>query len=326
MNPGEGTRPAAGSARPGAVPASRGRVRAILGPTGAGKSALALAVAEAASARGEAHEIVAVDAFTVYRGMDVATAKPTPAERARVPHHLVDVLDPADELTVVRFRDLAGAAIAEVHARGATALLVGGSGLYWRAVVDRLEFPPTDPAVRAAVEARLGDDAEAAHAELALRDPAAAARIPVRNLRRVVRALEVLELTGRPFSAWDDAWDRYESVHDDLEVVLLDPPDEVLRAAIEARSAAMVAGGLVAEERRLASGPRSRTATAGIGYAEAAAVLRGELAEDDLAAAVAARTWRYARRQRAWFRADPRCVPADPADVLRRWGGGDASA
>ena len=303
------------------APPSQGRVRAILGPTGAGKSALALAVAEAAAARGEPHELVAVDAFTVYRGMDVGTAKPSPAERARVPHHLVDVLDPAEDLTVVRFRDLARAAIADVHARGATALLVGGSGLYWRAVVDGLAFPPTDPAVRAAVEARVGGDAEAAHAELAAVDPAAAARIPVRNLRRVVRALEVLELTGRPFSAWDDAWGRYAAVYPDLDVVLLDPPDDVLRASIAARAEAMVAAGLVAEERRLAAAPRSRTAAAGIGYAEAAAVLRGELDPSDLAPAVAARTWRYARRQRAWFRADPRCVRVDPAEVLRRWGG-----
>jgi tRNA dimethylallyltransferase len=303
------------------APVSQGRVRAILGPTGAGKSALALAVAEGAAARGEPHEIVAVDAFTVYRGMDVGTAKPSPAERARVRHHLVDVLDPSEDLTVVRFRDLARAAIADVHARGATALLVGGSGLYWRAVVDGLTFPPTDPATRAAVEARLGGDAEAAHAELSARDPAAAARIPVRNLRRVVRALEVLELTGRPFSSWDDAWGGYSSVYRDLDVVLLDPADDVLRAAIRARADAMVAGGLIDEERRLASAPRSRTAAAGIGYAEAAAVLRVELDPADLAAVVAARTRRYARRQRAWFRADPRCVATAPDDVLRRWVG-----
>ena len=298
---------------------SDGPVLALLGPTASGKSTLALEVAERRLAGGAPTELVAVDAFTVYRGMDVGTAKPDPAERARVRHHLLDVLDPADDLTVVRFRDLARAAIADVHARGATALLVGGSGLYWRAVVDGLSFPPTDPDVRAAVETRLGGDAEAAHAELAGRDPAAAARIPVRNLRRTVRALEVLELTGRPFSSWDDAWDRYEAVYPDLDVVLLDPPDDVLRASIATRAAAMVAGGLLDEERRLASAPRSRTAAAGIGYAEAAAVLRGELAETDLAAAVTARTWRYARRQRAWFRADPRCVPTEPSDVLGRW-------
>jgi tRNA dimethylallyltransferase len=307
------------------VTAAPGRVRAILGPTGAGKSALALAVAGAASDRGEPHEIVAIDAFTIYRGMDVGTAKPSRGDRERVVHHLVDVLDPAEDLTVVRFRDLARAAIADVHARGATPLLVGGSGLYWRAVVDDLAFPPTDPDVRADVVARVGADAAAAHRALAAVDPVAAARIPPSNLRRVIRALEVHALTGRPFSAWDDAWSRYETVLPGLEVAFLDPPADELRAAIAARSEAMVAAGLLDEERRLAAGPRSRTAGAAIGYAEAAAVLRGELAEQDLARAITARTRRYARRQRAWFRADPRCRPTAGADVLRRWGTGGAA-
>ncbi len=310
---------AAAGASASAGPPSSGPVRAILGPTGAGKSALALGVAEAAAAAGAPHELVAVDAFTVYRGMDVGTAKPTAADRARVPHHLVDVLDPSETLSVVRFRDLARAAIADVHARGAVALLVGGSGLYWRAVVDGLDFPPTDPAVRAAVEERLGGDLGAARAELDARDPAAAARIPPGNLRRMVRALEVLDLTGRPFSAWDDGWERYAAVYADLDVVLLDPPDDALRTSISDRAAAMVADGLLDEERRLAAAPRSRTAAAAIGYAEAAAVLRGDLPEAELAATIAARTWRYARRQRAWFRADPRCVVATPAEVRRRW-------
>lgn len=296
-----------------------GRIRAILGPTASGKSALALAVAEGATAAGEPHEVVAIDAFTVYRGMDVGTAKPSMDERRRVVHHLVDVLDPEESLTVVRFRDLARAAIADVHARGATALLVGGSGLYWRAVVDDLEFPPTDAGLRAAIEARYGTDRDAAHRALAAVDPAAAAAIPPANLRRVIRALEVHELTGRPFSAWDDAWSRYRSVLPAPDVAFLDPPEDVLREAIGARAEAMVAAGLLDEERRLGSRPRSRTASAAIGYAEAAAVLRGELAEEDLARAVAERTRRYARRQRAWFRADPRCRPSNPDEVLRRW-------
>jgi tRNA dimethylallyltransferase len=297
---------------------SSGPVRAIVGPTASGKSDLAMAVAEASGRRGRPHEIVAIDAFTVYRGMDVATAKPSLEERARVTHHLVDVLDPSEELTVVRFRDLARVAIAEVHARGAIALLVGGSGLYWRAVVDGLRFPPTDPQVRAGITERLGEDAEAAHAELARRDPRAAEGIPVRNLRRVIRALEVLELTGTLFSAWDDAWSRYESVHRDLDVTYLEPDAEVLRARIAARAQAMVAAGLLDEARTLAARPRSRTATAAIGYREADAVLAGALAEEDLARTVAERTWRYARRQRAWFRADPRCVVTEPADALSR--------
>jgi tRNA dimethylallyltransferase len=286
---------------------SHGPVRAVLGPTASGKSELALALAETAERDGRPHEIVAIDAFTVYRGMDLATAKPTAEERARVPHHLVDVLDPSEELSVVRFRDLARAAIAQVHGRGATAVLVGGSGLYWRAVVDGLSFPPTDPQVRARVAERLGDDAEAAHAELARHDPRAAAQIPVRNLRRVIRALEVLELTGTLFSAWDDAWSRYEAVYPELEVTYLEPDAEELRARIARRAEAMVAAGLVDEARTLAAQPRSRTAAAAIGYREADAVLAGELAHDQLARTIAERTWRYARRQRAWFRADPRC-------------------
>lgn len=297
---------------------SSGPVRAIVGPTASGKSELAMAVAVASERLGRPHEIVAIDAFTVYRGMDVATAKPSLEDRARVIHHLVDVLDPSEELSVVRFRELARAAIAEVHGRGAVALLVGGSGLYWRAVVDGLSFPPTEPQVRADIAERLGDDAEAAHAELVRRDPRAAEGIPVRNLRRVIRALEVLELTGTLFSAWDDAWSRYESVHPDLDVTYLEPDAEVLRARIAARSEEMVAAGLLDEARALAVRPRSRTAAAAIGHREADAVLAGELAPEDLARTIAERTWRYARRQRAWFRADPRCVVTEPAEALAR--------
>ena len=298
---------------------SEGPVLALLGPTASGKSTLGLNVAEARNASGLPTEIVAIDAFTVYRGMDVGTAKPDAATRARVPHHLVDVLDPSEELTVVRFRDLAREAIAEVHARGAMALLVGGSGLYWRAVVDDLAFPPTDPDVRRAVEERHAGDAGSAHAELAERDPAAAADIGARNLRRIVRALEVIELTGRRFSDWDDAWRRYESVYPDLDVALLDPPDDELRAAIEARARGMLDAGLLDEVRRLREVPRSRTAVAAIGYAEAEAVLDGRAAAEDLAQAIAQRTWRYARRQRSWFRADLRCVATAADEVLSGW-------
>jgi tRNA dimethylallyltransferase len=296
-------------------------VRALLGPTASGKSALALAIAEARIAAGEPTEIVAVDAFTVYRGMDIGTAKVGAEVRERVPHHLVDVIEPGEELTVVRFRDLARDAIAQVHARGATALLVGGSGLYWRAVVDDLAFPPTDAALRRSIEERIAGDALAAHAELERHDPVAARDIGARNLRRIIRALEVIELTGRRFSDWDDAWQRYESVYSGLEVALLDPPTVDLRAAIDARARTMVAEGLVAEVERLRTAPRSRTAIAAIGYAEAEAVLEGRLDADELPRAIADRTWRYARRQRAWFRADPRCVPTAPEELLSRWAG-----
>ncbi len=282
-------------------------VLAVVGPTASGKSAVALAAARARIAAGRPTELVAVDAFTVYRGMDIGTAKPSPADRSAVAHHLVDVLDPDHELTVVDFRARAREAIAQVRARGATPLLVGGSGLYFRAVVDPLRFPPTDPALRADLEGRWSADPPAAHAHLAAIDPAAAARIEPGNLRRTLRALEVWELTGERFSAFDDAYATHRSIYPDLQVVRLDPPTEVLREAIAARARSMVADGLLDEVARLRSRwELSRTARQAIGYAEAAAVLDGALPEDALAERIAARTWRYARRQRAWFRADPR--------------------
>ena len=294
---------------------------AVLGPTASGKSRLALAIARSRIASGRPTEIVAVDAFTVYRGMDVGTAKPSVADRTLVPHHLVDVLDPEEELTVVRFRALARAAIAEVHARGATPLLVGGSGLYWRAVVDDLAFPPTDPTVRSRVEARFAGDAAAAHGALVEVDPRAAEAIGARNVRRLIRALEVVELTGRRFSEWDDAWRSYAAVYPDLAVTYLEPPTERLRAVIAERAEAMVDSGLLDEVAGLRRRPRSRTATAAIGYAEAEAVLDGHAAAGGLVRAIADRTWRYARRQRSWFRADPRCAVVGPEEALRTWGG-----
>jgi hypothetical protein len=170
-----------------------------------------------------------------------------------------------------------------VHARGATALLVGGSGLYFRAVVDDLRFPPTDPQVRGRLEARWWHEPAAAHAHLAAQDPVAAAGIDPANVRRTVRALEVIELTGERFSTFDDAWHRYRSIYPDLDVGYLDPPDEVLRTSIRDRVERMVTAGLLDEARTLRDHPRgvSRTAARGIGYAEAFAVLDGELAADD---------------------------------------------
>jgi tRNA dimethylallyltransferase len=283
-------------------------VLAVVGPTASGKSRLALQVAAARIAAGRPTELVAVDAFTIYRGMDIGTAKPDRSERAAVPHHLIDLLEPHAELSVASFRDLARAAIAEIRGRGATPLLVGGSGLYFRAVVDPLRFPPTDADVRARIEARWSAVPERAHAHLAALDPAAASRIDPANLRRTVRALEVLELTGEPFSAFDDSYDRFQSVYPGLEVVRLDPPTALLRRHIEDRAQRMVERGLVEETASLrAGGPLSRTAAQAIGYAEAAAVLDGSLPREELAGAIARRTWRYARRQRSWFRADPRC-------------------
>jgi tRNA dimethylallyltransferase len=298
-----------------------GAVLAVVGPTASGKSALALEAARRRSAAGLPTELVAVDAFTVYRGMDVGTAKPMARERAEIPHHALDLRDPWEELSVADFQREARVAIADARARGATPLLVGGSGLYFRAVVDDLRFPPTDPEVRDRLVSRWWDRPAAAHDHLAALDPGAAAGIDPSNVRRTVRALEVIELTGEPFSTYDDAWHRYESVYADLEVGYLDPPDDELRSTIRRRVERMVADGLVEEARRLREDPRglSRTAARAIGYAEAFAVLDGELLASELVDRIATRTWRYAKRQRSWFRADPRCHPTTPRDLLARW-------
>jgi tRNA dimethylallyltransferase len=298
-----------------------GSVLAVVGPTASGKSSLALEVARRRIAAGHPTELVAIDAFTVYRRMDVGTAKPTDEERAEVAHHALDLREPWQELSVAGFQREARAAIADIHGRDATALLVGGSGLYFRAVVDDLRFPPTDPEVRARLEARWWDDPAAAHVHLADLDPSAAAGIDPANVRRTVRALEVIELTGERFSAYDDAWQRHESIYPGLEVGYLDPPDDELRHAIRRRVERMVDAGLLDEAAALRDDPRgvSRTAARGIGYAEAFAVLDGELAADDLVDRIVTRTWRYAKRQRSWFRADPRCEPTTPAALLVRW-------
>jgi tRNA dimethylallyltransferase len=298
-----------------------GVVLAIVGPTASGKSSLALDLARRRRAARQPTELVAVDAFTVYRGMDVGTAKPTAAERDEVPHHALDLREPWEELTVAEFQREARAAIADIQARGATPLLVGGSGLYFRAVVDALRFPPTDPAVRARLEVRWWDEPAAAHAHLAGLDPVAAARIEPPNVRRTVRALEVIELTGERFSSYDDAWSRYESIYPELEIGYLEPADDVLRGVIRARVEAMVRGGLLDEARALRELPHplSRTAVRAIGYAEAFAVLDGAQPADGLVDAITTRTWRYAKRQRSWFRADPRCTPTTAEDLRARW-------
>lgn len=283
---------------------------ALVGPTASGKSALAVATAERVGG-----EIVAVDAFTVYRGMDVGTAKPTPAERARVPHHLVDVLEPEQEASVKWFQEAARAAIEQVRGRRRVPLLVGGSGLYFRAVVDPLEFPPTDPAVRAGLERRWAEDPPAAHAALAAQDPRAAAAIDPGNLRRTVRALEVIALTGRPFSDWRRAWDHYQSVYPDLEVVAVDVERQELARRIDARVDAMFATGLVEECEALRHRRLSGTARQAIGYAEVLDALDGRSTLAEAAERTKTRTRRYAARQSRWFAADPRVRWRPPSDV-----------
>ncbi len=303
---------------------------AIVGPTASGKSDVAMAVSAAArdldTTGGRAVEIVAVDAFTIYRGLDIASAKPSRADRAAVPHHLVDVLDVDQEVSVADFQGWAREAIDGIHGRGNTPLLVGGSGLYFRAVVDDLDFPPTDPAVRADLGDRWAGDPRGAHAAVAATDPEAAGRIEPDNLRRSIRALEVVALTGRTFSSFRTAWDDHDSRYD-LVVDYLEPPTDVLRSRIADRAKLMVTAGLVDEVAALDRVGLSTTAAQGIGCAEALAVLDGDLDHGDLAEAITRRTWNYARRQRSWFRRDPRCAAhrhRDASDLLTRSGLGPA--
>ena len=285
-------------------------VVAVVGPTATGKSDLGVALARALGG-----EVVNADASQLYRGMDVGTAKLPPSERAGVPHHLLDVLDVTAEARVAAYQTAARAAFAEVAARGRVPVLVGGSGLYVRAALDALEFPATDAAVRAALEAELeAVGAGALHARLAAVDPAAAAAILASNTRRVVRALEVHELTGRPFSASMPEAGRYAVP---AVQVGLRAEREVLRERIAARVARMLDAGLVAEvEQLLGRGLREgSTARRALGYAQVIDALDGRCTVEEAAEATVHATRRYARRQLSWFGRDPRVTWLD-ADRL----------
>ena len=273
----------------------------VLGPTASGKSAVAMAIARS---RPDV-ELVSVDSMQVYRGMDIGTAKPTPAEQADVPHHLLDVADPDEDFSVARFQQAVVAALDTIEGRGHRAVLVGGTGLYLRAVVDDLRMPGRFPAVRAALEA--DDDTVQLHLRLAELDPVAAGRMEPNNRRRVLRALEVSLGSGRPFSSFGPGLEAYPPTR--FHLAGLRVPREVLARRIEGRFARMVEAGLVEEVRRLVRdrpGGLSRTARQALGYRELLAhVEQGE----PLAACVdraIRRTVQFARRQEAWFRRDPR--------------------
>ena len=283
---------------------------AVVGPTATGKSDLGLALAAALGG-----EVVNADALQLYRGMDIGTAKLTPAERAGVPHHLLDVLDVTETASVAAYQRDARAVIERLRAAGRTPVLVGGSGLYVQAVVDELEFPGTDPGLRAELEAELAERGPGAlHARLAHIDPAAAAIVLPTDGRRIVRALEVVALTGRPFPARlpTGGSARYDAV-----LVGVDRDVTALDERIAVRVEAMFAAGLVAETRALAArGLREgRTASRALGYQQVLAHLDDARPGDtgagdgDMAAAAAetvVATRRFVRRQRSWFRRDRR--------------------
>lgn len=277
---------------------------AIVGATATGKSALALALAERAGA-----EIVSFDSQQVYRGLDVGTGKVSAADRARVPHHGLDLVGPAEEMTAARFAGVADAAIADIHARGKPVVLVGGTGLYLRTLLYGLfEGPPMDPALRARLEAQAArDGVESLHRDLAAIDPQSAARIMPRDKLRLIRALEVHAQTGVTMSAHQAAHDhKTQPPRHAARILGLDPPNEILRPAVEARVASIFDAGLVAEVRALlaAGVPETSRSLLAIGYAEALAVLRGDYDEPTARQKVISATWRYARRQRGWFRAE----------------------
>lgn len=274
---------------------------AVVGPTASGKTDLSLDLAERLGG-----EVVNTDAMAVYRGMDVGTAKLPPAERRGIPHHLLDLLDVTEPLSVADFQARARAVIADLRDRGAAPVLVGGSALYTRAILDRFEFPGTDAAVRARLEAELEEVGSAAlHDRLRALDPDAAGRILVENGRRIVRALEAIEITGRPFSA---SLPRLEYADPASVQVGVDIDRPTLDSRIEQRVARMFEDGFVEEvERLLAQGlAEGRTASGAIGYREVASYLSGELGLDEARERTVTATRRFARRQDSWFRKDPR--------------------
>jgi tRNA dimethylallyltransferase len=272
---------------------------AIVGPTGTGKSALSLDLADDLAANGRAAEIVNADAMQLYRGMDIGTAKLPPAERRGIPHHLLDVLEPRDEASVARYQVEARRVIEGILERGAVPILVGGSGLYVSSVLHDFRFPGTDPALRARLETELAATGPGMlHRRLREVDPEAADAIGPHNGRRLVRALEVFELTGERFGAGLDAESR--PWRPALTLGLRDDR-AALTARLDARVERMWADGLVTEVAALEPAGLGTTAARAIGYAQALAQRRSELTEAEAIAQTQALTRRYARRQASWF-------------------------
>ena len=287
------------------------QVIAVVGPTAAGKSDLALRLALAAGG-----EVVNADSMQLYAGMDIGTAKLTVAQRRGVPHHLLDIWDVRQEASVAEYQRLAREAIAAVQRRGKVPVLAGGSGLYVRAALDPLEFPGTDPRVRARLEAELAGQGPAVlHARLTGLDPAAAAAILPSNGRRIVRALEVIEVSGRPFTA---ALPGYASLYP-VTCLGLSVDRAELDARIAERTGQMFAAGLVEEVKALdrAGLREGRTASRALGYAQVLRFLAGECTQAEAHAQTVLATRRFVRRQESWFRRDPRVtwLPAGAADA-----------
>ncbi len=295
-------------------------ILAIVGATGTGKSDLALDIAETLIARGQPTEIVNADASQLYREMNIGTAKVPVAERRGIPHHLLDVLDVTEEASVAQYQNDARAAIDDIESRGAVPILVGGSGLYVWSVLYDFEFPGADPDVRARLEQRLATEGNhVLAAELRAKDPDAYEAIDPRNERRLLRALEVIEITGKPFGSGLGAEDRPWRPS---TVIGLQVPRDELIAGLDARVAAMFANGLVDEVRGLIplGIEQGVTASRAIGYAQALGVINGTMTVAEAIDETAALTRKFARRQVGWFGRNPNITwfdaPATAADVL----------
>ena len=287
----------------------------IVGSTASGKSDLAMGVAGLIGGA----EIVALDSMQVYRGMDVGSATPTAAEQAEVPHHLINLVDPSEEFAVAELQDRARTVIGEIRGRSAVPVLVGGTGLYVRAVIDDLRIPGRYPEVRAELET--DSDTAALHRRLSALDPVAAGRMEPTNRRRIVRALEVTVGSGEPFSSYGPGLGHYPPTPF-VQVGLRWDRDR-LDERIAARYQRQLADGFLDEVRALSERPISRTASQALGYKELLAHLRGETTLDEALGLAVVRTRRFARRQERWFRRDPRIrwldAPTTPADALSSW-------
>jgi tRNA dimethylallyltransferase len=286
---------------------------AVVGATGTGKSGLSLDIAESLASRGVTAEVVNADAMQLYRGMDIGTAKLLQGERRGIRHHLLDVLDPSEEASVARYQTEARAVIEDIRQRGSVPILVGGSGLYVSSVVFDFQFPGTDATIRARLEAELVERGPGMlYADLRQRDPAAAAAIGPSNGRRLVRALEVIELTGEPFGSGlpseDSLW---------LPTVFfgLQAPRETLIERLDRRVDQMWADGIVGEVSVL--GEMGVTASRAIGYSQALAQLADTMTQAEAIEQTAALTRRYARRQVGWFRRYPAVTWFDSDDPQR---------
>jgi tRNA dimethylallyltransferase len=295
------------------------KVLILTGPTGSGKTRLGLELAERFRA-----EIVSMDSMALYRGMDLGTAKPTPEERRRVPHHLIDVLDPWESASVAWWLEQAARCCEDIRSRGRRVLFVGGTPLYLKALLRGLfAGPAADETLRARLLREAEESGPAAlHARLARVDPVAAARLHPNDLRRLIRALEVWELTGRPISSWQTQWTRAEKATTAPSCLWLDVPRQELYVHINARVERMFAEGLVDEVRRLLDLPRplSREARQALGYKEVLRYLEGRISLAETIELVKTRTRQYAKRQLTWFRHLPECQPATPELTWTLWG------